>query len=262
MSNEKQTKETYWHHRLRLVDSNLDPYNDHPVIAACELPDGISNEVAGILSLWAYHSLFQIEETRRETGGAALLCGCSPHWDAVALKVKEEYAHLDAEHKSVNLSFEDRVQFYAKIQRDVFFPIFEEYANVRLNPDGSGVFLDGIDHEANKFGDELTEMEHHAPEYYKEGERRRCKLALDDEIKYASDGFFLMPDYESEFYYDGNFRYINHMEPMVIGSDEYEQLLDQMVEAVRTVSGRNLPVPRMDVDAPFGSYILYKSPFK
>lgn len=282
---------------LQLCYTNKMPGNQYPVVAASgardwdydSLPWWVRTPVT--LQDWVAYALVAIELTRRQTGGVAFMQAYSPYWDSLLEDVKK-FEYYDIVHDAANLPLSERMSFWAKIQCEHFIPKIERMSNVHMNGDGSGLFLDGLMHTETYSS--WGVYKRFKLEYDEEGECRRCKTALDDAITYAGDlyvpnfirldeeltsqfhsdfDFEALPNTTSEDFakkptlvkclYNGYYRYNHNLPQVVIGSEEYDGLLNGLIMMACT---RDLwHCKLMDAeykDKPYGyrDFGLYKSP--
>ena len=259
----RQRRADYWRNKCRLVESNADRFNANPVITDIPVipPKGsFKNRYWWMgsgtpLVRWIVASFEKIEAFRVWAGGASIfwrgdcLARGNEMYELAQIFEHPKMLQFHEEEARRTIYWDERIRFWGRIQRDVYFPILEEYCNVKLNPDGSGALLDGFQHELNwpnliSVGTRDSNINLSC--YNAEGERHRCRLALDAAIENIQDWYFTVKERSDIFkttaptkriyFYDGTRRFFQSKAQVEIGSDEYNRLLDRMVEIARTCS--------------------------
>lgn len=244
----RQARSEYWKYRVMVVDSNNNKYNQWSVLT-CDYASYKDINPFGkywwecehsCLTNWLENAIYDIEWERAYTGGLRVLPAFAFGMDAFCCSLIKKYIHMDALAIEQDWTVRERTRYWANIQREVCFPYLEKACNVRINPDGSGIFLDGIDHQLFQCGKQAIPTDKRIlPEYNEMGERIRCKNALDWVINCETDGVAYYYEERGAVgsvfcFYDGWRRSRSGDKQVEIGSDEYFALLDRVCAFAKT----------------------------
>lgn len=243
-----QSKKAYWKYRVKVISSNNEKYNLDPIVSSAPMYRHPTINFFGkywwerdctFFPSWIQNAVSIIEWERAYSGGVRVLPQFLPPEDSFCCSLIEKFQNVDAIAEEENWTWRDRVRYWGRIQREVCFPYLEKACNVRINPDGSGIFLDGIDHQRFNCGDEIPAAVRILPEYNKEGEYARCKAALDHAIVSKIEGVAMyrksLQHHCGGFcFYDGLYRDAMGKKHTEIGSDEYFVLLERLLTFAKT----------------------------